>query len=172
MDINNRRVKKAIEFLKKDQVKDGSWWGRWGICYIYGTTQTLIGLKAVDENMEEEYIKKAVDWLIKNQNDDGGWGEHYTSFFSTSFILGQSTVEHTSWAIIALLDSGIDPNSEAIRKGIDYILKAQKEDGSFPPSYTAAAIDPGKYEIYSAIFPLWALSKWYRTIRGDKYENS
>ncbi|WP_290624090.1 MULTISPECIES: prenyltransferase/squalene oxidase repeat-containing protein [unclassified Archaeoglobus] len=169
---SDEQVEKAIKWLKDDQLDFGGWWGRWGLAYIYGTTQVLQALKAIGENMNKSYVKKAVHWLVSMQNDDGGWGEHYSSYYSPHPIKGESTAEHTSWCILALLDCGIDPFSETVISGIGYLLKLQKEDGSFPSSYAAAAIDPGKYEIYSAIFPLWALSKWYRIARGDNYENS
>jgi len=122
--------------------------------------------------MEKPYIKKAVERLIKNQNKDGRWEEHYTNYFSPTFIKGGSTAEHTSWCILALLDCGVTPLSDTIINGIMYLLKLQREDGSFPSSYTATAIDSVKYEIYSAVFPLLAMSKWFRMVRSDNYENS
>jgi squalene cyclase len=171
-NVSDGQIEKAIKWLKNDQLEFGGWWGRWGLAYIYGTTQVLQALKAIGEDMDKSYVKKAVQWLVSMQNDDGGWGEHYSSYYSPQPIKGKSTVEHTSWCILALLDCGIDPLSEIVVNGIEYLLEQQREDGSFPSSYTAAAIDPGKYEIYSAVFPLWALSKWYRMIKGDNHESS
>jgi len=171
-DTSDEQIKKAIKWLKDDQLDFGGWWGRWGLAYIYGTTQVLQALKAIGENMNKSYVKKAVHLLISMQNDDGGWGEHYSSYYSPHPIKGGNTAEHTSWCILALLDCGIDPFSETVISGIKYLLNLQKEDGSFPSSYAAAAIDPGKYEIYSAIFPSWALSKWYRMTEGDNYESN
>lgn len=168
LNIKTKCIENAKKFLKGDQLGCGAWWGRWGICYIYGTTQVISGLKAVNEDMDSDYIKKAIKWLIKIQNKDGGWGEDFRSIFSEKPILGKSTVEHTSWSIIALLDANIEPDSSIIKKGVRYIINNQQNDGTFPSSYVASAIDPGKYEIYSAIFPLYALSKWQRKIKEKK----
>ncbi len=165
---NTKCIKNAIKFLKKDQLECGAWWGRWGICYIYGTTQVISGLKAINEDMDSGYIKKSIKWLIEIQNKDGGWGEDFRSVFSEKSILGKSTVEHTSWSINALLNANIEPDSNIIKNGVQYLINSQQSDGTFPSSYVASAIDPGKYEIYSAIFPLYALSKWQRKIRGEE----
>lgn len=159
INISNKRIKKAIRWLQKDQLPFGGWWGRWGICYLYGTTQVLQGLSAIGEDMNKNYVKTAIDWLINVQNRDGGWGEHYSSYYSEKPIIGKSTVEQTSWVIIALMECGIN-EPKIIEKGITFLLEKQNTDGSFPTAYTVAAIDPGKYEIYSSIFPLMALSKY------------
>jgi len=170
--ISNYHIRKAVRWLENDQLEFGAWWGRWGLAYIYSTTQVLQTLKAIGENMNKNYVRKAIQWVMSMQNDDGGWGEHYSSYYSQHPIKGESTAEHTSWCVLSLLECGIDPSSETIVRGIEYLLKLQREDGSFLSSYAAAAIDPGKYEIYSAIFPLWALAKWYRIIRGEIHEDS
>jgi len=157
---SSKQIRKAIKWLMKDQTEFGGWWGRWGICYIYGTTQALCGLKAAGENMQSKYVLRAVNWLKSIQNADGGWGEHYSSYYSANPILTESTVEQTSWALLALLDSGLDTSSDIIKNGINFLLQRQRNDGSFPSAYTAAAIDPGRYEIYAVVFPLYVLAKY------------
>jgi len=152
-------IKKATRWLKRDQLSFGGWWGRWGLCYIYGTTQVLSSLSTIGEDMNKSYVKNAIDWLIDIQNDDGGWGEHYSSYYSEKPIIGESTVEQTSWVLISLMECGID-DPKIIEKGMDFLLEKQKGDGSFPKAYTAAAIDPGRYDLYSLVFPLIALSKY------------
>ncbi|MFZ2070917.1 MAG: prenyltransferase/squalene oxidase repeat-containing protein [Halobacteriota archaeon] len=167
LDKSSKIIRKAIKWLKNDQIKCGAWWGRWGICYIYGTSRVLHGLKAVGENLHSDYILKAIRWMQEIQNPDGGWGEDIASSRSNEPIFGPSTVEHTSWALLALMDVNIDLRSEVIRRGIDFLLKSQMEDGNFPGVHTADGIDPVKYELYSVIFPLWALSKFQKMIGGS-----
>ena len=157
---SDKRIKKALKWLKRDQLSFGGWWGRWGLCYLYGTTQVLQDLKAIGEDTNKSYVKKAIDWLIDVQNDDGGWGEHYSSYYSEKPIIGKSTAEQTSWVVISLMDCGVNHISKIVEKGITFLLKKQNEDGSFPKAYAAAAIDPGRYDLYSLVFPLIALSKY------------
>lgn len=168
LNRSTKKIEKAVRWLVKDQTKFGGWWGRWGICYIYATTQVLRGLKAIGEDMQSKYVSKAVNWLKSVQNKDGGWGEHYSSYYSSDFVCGESTVEQTSWALIALLDIGWSIESDTIQRGVNFLLQNQRKDGSFPGAYTAAAIEPGKYEIYSAIFPLHALAKTQRFSQNNE----
>ena len=80
MEKAQKIVTRAIEFIKKDQCSDGSWFGRWGVNYIYGTWQVLRGLKLIGEDMNKGYVRRAVEWFIQHQNDDGGWGESIASY--------------------------------------------------------------------------------------------
>ncbi len=157
---SSKIVIKAVKWLKADQQEFGGWWGRWGVAYIYGTTQVLDCLKAIGEDINESYVKKAIEWLISIQNEDGGWGEHYSSYYSEKPVIGRSTIEQTSWVLTSLINCGVNHTSKTIEKGIDFLVRHQNEDGSFPKAYTAAAIDVGKYEIYSLVFPLMALAKY------------
>ena len=94
---------RAIEFLKKEQEKNGSWFGRWGTNYVYGTWSVLTGLHSIKEDMTQDYIKKAASWLKNFQNEDGGWGETCKSYWDTSHGAWKSTPSQTSWAILGLL---------------------------------------------------------------------
>jgi squalene-hopene/tetraprenyl-beta-curcumene cyclase len=160
-DITHVAIKKAISFLKNDQMEEGCWYGRWGICYIYSTGAVLVGLKSVGESMKEEYIQKAVHWLKEHQNIDGGWGESYRSYFSKEFAgKGESTAEQTAWSIMGLLSAGEYPYSEIIRRSIKYLIENQRSDGSWKPAYTSAAFDPYINTLYSSVFPLMALGMY------------
>jgi squalene-hopene/tetraprenyl-beta-curcumene cyclase len=164
-DISHTSIKKAISFLKKDQLKEGCWYGRWGICYTYTTGAVLVGLKSVGESMEEEYVQKAVNWLKEYQNTDGGWGESYKSFFYEKFAgIGVSTAEQTAWSLMGLLSAGEDPDSEIVMRGIRYLTANQVSDGSWKPAYTSAAFDPYINTLYSSIFPLMALGMFKRIV--------
>lgn len=167
-DVSHACIKKAISFLKRDQLKEGCWYGRWGICYTYTTGAVLVGLKSVGESMEEEYIKKAANWLKEHQNTDGGWGESYKSSFYEKFAgIGNSTAEQTAWSLMGLLSCGEDPGSETVMRGISYLASNQMNDGNWKPAYTVSALDPYKNTLYSSMFPLMALGI-YKKILDNK----
>ncbi|BDZ70860.1 prenyltransferase/squalene oxidase repeat-containing protein [Methanobacterium petrolearium] len=165
---SSKSVKKAIKWLKDNQTDYGSWWGRWGLCYTYGTSCVLQGLKSVGVDPQSDYVLKAIDWLNETQNSDGGWGEHHSSYYSETPVLGPSTVEQTSWALSSLIDVNVpsDPEiTETIKKGISFLGKIQREDGGFPSSYSAVSVSFCKYKLYSAVFPLLALSKFKKQLK-------
>ena len=166
-NIKDKKVNKAIKFLKSTQNFDGSWYGRWGLCYIYGTSAVLMGLEAVGENMNKKYVRKAIQWLKKVQNDDGGWGEKEISYFMCNYMKGSSTVEHTSWAILGLLRS-TNPDWDIIEKGVNFLIQNQNEDGSWPSSPVVAALDVYENTIYCKIFPLLALSEYIKRCKNDR----
>lgn len=158
-------IKRAIEYLKKDQTEEGAWYGRWGLCYLYGTSTVLIGLNDVKEDMNQFYVRKAVAWLKKNQNKDGGWGEefdHWSERLGVSYTkMGKSTVEQTAWVIMALLAAGEDPSSPPVEKGIRYILKCQRKDGSWlTKKYTVLGLNPYRNTLYPDYWPLMALGMY------------
>ena len=157
-------ITNAIHYLKKDQEEDGSWFGRWGTNYIYGTWSVLTALELVEEDPQQAYIRLAVSWLEKIQNDDGGWGESNESYYPPKHRHpNASTSYQTAWSLLALL-SVAEVESEAVQRGIQYLLDKQNTDGLWDdPDYTA----PGfprvfylKYHGYSKYFPLWALARY------------
>lgn len=157
-------IQAAIRCIKLDQEADGSWYGRWGTNYIYGTWSVLIGLDVAGENPRQEYIRRAVNWLVSVQNADGGWGESNDSYYPPKHWRPHpSTPFQTAWAILALLAAG-EVDSDAVRRGINYLLKQQKVNGLWQDeNYTA----PGfprvfylKYHGYTKYFPLWALARY------------
>jgi len=162
-------INNAIRFLKIDQEDDGSWFGRWGTNYIYGTWSVLTALELAEEDPQQSYIRRAISWLEKIQNQDGGWGESNESYYpprhrhpypSTSF--------QTAWSLLGLLAVG-EVNSTAVKQGISYLLENQKADGFWDElDYTA----PGfprvfylKYHGYAKYFPLWALARYNNLIK-------
>ena len=122
-------ARRAITWLKRDQKADGSWWGRWGVSYIYGTFSALSGLRAIGVDMSEPWIGRAVAWLKSVQNPDGGWGE--TCLADKDPALkgkGTSTPSQTAWALIGLL-AGEDELSDSVMRGVAWLLERQNSDG-------------------------------------------
>jgi squalene-hopene/tetraprenyl-beta-curcumene cyclase len=161
-------LNRALVYLRDQQEPDGSWFGRWGTNYIYGTWSVLTALAQAGVGAEDPAVRRAVEWLIGRQNRDGGWGESNDSYAKNmrSAQIFASTPYQTAWALLALLASG-EVGSEAVRRGVSHLLRTQQSDGLWSDqSFTA----PGfprvfylKYHGYSAYFPLWALAT-FRTL--------
>lgn len=153
-------VDRAVAWLKNDQYH-GAWYGRWGVCYTYGTAAALVGLNSVHADMQAEYVRDAVAWLEGCQNDDGGWGEsHLSYYYPWQAGKGDSTVEQTAWALMGLLSGGANPGSESVQRGIRYVLDTQSPDGGWPSAFTDAALWVYKDDLYSSIFALTALARY------------
>lgn len=168
-DRHSPIVKRAINHLKRTQESDGSWYGRWGVNYIYGTWQVLRGLAAIGENMDQVWIRRGCDWLESCQNEDGGWGETCESYnFPTLKGRGPSTASQTAWALMGLCACG-DPERESIRSGAAYLTRTQESDGSWSEEYTTGTGFPCvfylRYDFYRLHFPLLALAT-YRKLVG------
>jgi squalene-hopene/tetraprenyl-beta-curcumene cyclase len=157
----------ALAYLRAEQESDGSWFGRWGTNYIYGTWSVLAGLNAagVDPGMPE--IRRAVDWLIAHQRADGGWGEAGESYWP-DVPHGEapySTASQTAWALLALMAAG-EVGNPAVPRGIAYLLAGQNRDGNWDePWYTAVGFPRVfylRYHGYRVFFPLWALARYRR----------
>jgi squalene-hopene/tetraprenyl-beta-curcumene cyclase len=162
-------AQRALSFLKKNQEPDGSWWGRWGVNYLYGTWSVLCGLQAIGVDMNEPWVKQAVTWLKSRQNIDGGWGETCESYHDPSLAgIGESTASQTGWALLGLMAAG-EAKSATVVRGVQYLLATQKEDGTWDESYYTGTGFPKyfmiKYHIYRNCFPLMALGT-YRTLTG------
>ncbi len=167
-------VRRAIEFLKKTQEECGPWWGRWGVNYIYGTSSVLLGLGSVGENMSMPYVKKAVGWLKINQHLDGGWGECCESYDDpTMKCCGTSTPSQTAWAVLGLIAAG-EATGEEVARGIAYLLKNQRADGTWDEEEFTGTGFPKyfmiRYHNYRNCFPLMALGKFVSNVR-DKGNN-
>jgi len=162
-------VRRAVAMLRRTQETDGSWYGRWGVNYIYGTWQALRGLAAIGTNMDEEWIRRGRDWLESCQNEDGGWGETCESYnFPALKGRGPSTASQTAWALMGLLACGGE-SRESIRNGIRWLITSQNPDGSWTEDYTTGTGFPCvfylKYDMYRNHFPLLALATYARETR-------
>lgn len=158
-------VKRAMKFVKREQKPDGSWFGRWGVNYIYGTWQALSGLRAIGVDMQKPYVRRAVQWLKGVQNNDGGWGETPESYSDPERFKarGPSTASQTAWALLGLL-AACESDSVAVERGIQWLLQRQNDDGTWTEDQFTGTGFPKvfylKYHLYRVYFPLLALSTY------------
>jgi len=162
------RVEKAIKFVRTEQEPDGSWFGRWGVNYIYGTMLVLRGLEAIGVDHHEPYVQQGAEWLRMVQNPDGGWGETCASYGDpTQRGIGPSTPSQTAWAIMGLLAAN-DTRSDSVARGIAYLLRGQKKDGSWNEPATTGTGFPRVfylvYTLYREYFPLIALTTYAKVM--------
>jgi squalene-hopene/tetraprenyl-beta-curcumene cyclase len=159
----------GLAFLAREQEADGSWFGRWGTNYIYGTWSVLCAYNAAGIDMKSPDARKAVNWLLARQRPDGGWGENGRTYWDGA-PRGEaktSTASQTSWALLGLMAAG-EVRNPAVKRGIKYLLQAQGRDGLWPEKEFTAVGFPRvfylRYHGYPAFFPLWALAR-YRGLR-------
>ena len=167
-DKEHPAIARALAYLYDQQEDDGSWFGRWGTNYIYGTWSVLSALNAVGEDPGEPHVRRAVAWLKSRQLKDGGWGEDCASYWEhRRDEVKVSTPSQTAWALLALMAAG-EVNSDACERGIAYLLSAPRDGGKWREQYYNAVGFPRvfylRYHGYSAYFPLWALAR-YRNLR-------
>jgi squalene-hopene/tetraprenyl-beta-curcumene cyclase len=166
-------IARGMAYLIREQEPDGSWFGRWGTNYIYGTWSALAALETAASPRDHAAARAAVDWLKCKQRADGGWGESNDSYHDATKA-GQadnSSAFQTAWAILGLLDAS-ETHSAAVRRGVEYLLRTQKSDGEWSdPAFTA----PGfprvfylKYHGYDKYFPLWALARYANLVSKAK----
>ncbi|MBI3797808.1 MAG: squalene--hopene cyclase, partial [Deltaproteobacteria bacterium] len=170
-DLDFRRARRALDFLHSVQEPDGSWWGRWGVNYLYGTWSVLVGLRAIGEDMNRAYVRRAVAWLKERQNPDGGWGEDCLSYWDQSKAgKGESTPSQTAWAVLGLL-AAENELSPAVFKGIAYLLAQQETAGSWPEELFTGTGFPRhfylRYYGYRNYFPLMALGQFRTRVRAQ-----
>ncbi len=168
LPMKSTRVEKAIAYLIREQEADGSWFGRWGVNYIYGTSGALSALAVISPQTHQQEMQKGVDWLISCQNADGGWGETCESYKNPALKgKGVSTASQTAWALIGLLDVGEATDKftiESINQGINYLLTNQNEDGTWEEDEFTGTGFPQhfyiNYHLYRHYFPLIALARF------------
>jgi squalene-hopene/tetraprenyl-beta-curcumene cyclase len=171
---NSPAVSAAVDYLKRTQLADGSWYGRWGMNYIYGTWSVLCALNAVGVDRGSEVMRKAAAWLVSIQNADGGWGEDATSYKLDyrGYEPAPSTASQTAWALLGLMATG-DANDSAVERGVAYLMRTQGSDGFWVEDRFTATGFPRvfylRYHGYRKYFPLWALARYRNlTTRNDQ----
>jgi len=162
-------VKRALEFIKRDQTPEGAWYGRWGVNYIYGTSGVLRAMEALGLQ-NEAFCQRAASWLRSTQNPDGGWGESCASYDDPSLKgKGASTPSQTAWGLIGLLAAG-DPTDPAVTRAVQYLVDRQQPDGSWDEDACTGTGFPRvfylKYHLYRNTFPLYALARYLHLLNG------
>ena len=166
----SKAVADGIDYLRRTQLAEGSWYGRWGLNYVYGTWSVLSALNVAGIDHQDPMIRKAVDWLLSIQNQDGGWGEDAVSYRLDyrGFEAAPSTSSQTAWALLGLMAAG-EVGNPAVVRGIEYLKTTQTEKGLWDePRYTATGFPRVfylRYHGYSKFFPLWAMAR-YRNLRS------
>jgi squalene-hopene/tetraprenyl-beta-curcumene cyclase len=166
----NALVDRALAFLHKTQDREGCWLGRWGVNYIYGTWQVLVGLRSIGYDMSQPMVRRAVAWLKRVQQAGGGWGETCRSYDDPSLKgQGTPTASQTAWALLGLLAAG--ETGDEVRAGIDYLIATQQPDGNWhEPEFTGTGFPKVfylKYHMYRLYFPLMALARYAQTRRPE-----
>jgi squalene-hopene/tetraprenyl-beta-curcumene cyclase len=163
-------VARGIAYLRRTQHAEGSWYGRWGMNYIYGTWSVLCALNALGVSHQEPMIRKAADWLLSVQNKDGGWGEDAVSYRLDyrGIEAAPSTASQTAWGLLGLMAAG-EVGNPAVARGVEYLKATQAQNGLWDEQrYTATGFPRVfylRYHGYPKFFPLWALAR-YRNLRS------
>ncbi|VWD07328.1 squalene--hopene cyclase [Burkholderia lata] len=169
--LNSEPARRALDYMLKEQEPDGSWYGRWGMNYVYGTWTALCSLNAAGLTPDDPRMKRGAQWLLSIQNKDGGWGEDGDSYKLNyrGFEQAPSTASQTAWALLGLMAAG-EVNNPAVARGIDYLIAEQNEEGLWDEARFTATGFPRvfylRYHGYRKFFPLWALAR-YRNLKRD-----
>jgi len=170
----NLVVARGVDYLLRTQEKDGSWFGRWGMNYIYGTWSVLCALNAVQRDPRSAEVQKAVAWLKTIQNKDGGWGEGGESYALdyAGYCPAPSTPSQTAWALLGLMAAGVVEDN-AVTLGVRYLARTQAEDGFWKEERFTATGFPRvfflRYHGYAKYFPLWAMARYRNLKSGNRH---
>ena len=170
--LDSPRMAAAVAYLRKEQEADGSFWGRWGVNYIYGTWSALVALNKAGLGPTDPLMTRAVDWLLKIQNADGGWGESCDSYRLdyTGYKRAPSTSSQTAWALLAMMSAG-EADHPAVARGVKWLQDRQGEDGLWPEEFFTGGGFPRvfylRYHGYRKFFPLWALARYRNLMRSN-----
>ena len=166
---DSERMKAALAYLRDEQEEDGSWFGRWGVNYIYGTWSALCALNAAGVDASDPMVAKAIRWLHEIQNADGGWGESCDSYSLDykGYEPAPSTASQTAWALLGLMAAG-EVDSDAVTRGIEWLSRRQEADGLWGQEHYTGGGFPRvfylRYHGYPKYFPLWAMAR-YRNLK-------
>jgi squalene-hopene/tetraprenyl-beta-curcumene cyclase len=170
-DRSHPACQRAIDYLVRSQEADGSWYGRWGVAYLYGTCFALRGLRAMGEDDHEPHVQRANEWIRSLQNADGGWGESCASYENNAYVAAESTPSQTAWALMGLMAGG-DTYSSSVQDGIQYLVKTQQEDGGWLEELATGTGFPKvfylNYHYYRLYFPLMALATFVKVSEADR----
>lgn len=170
-DQDREVLQRCLDYILSEQEVDGSWFGRWGTNYIYGTWSVLNALAMAQVSPQHTAVQSALNWLKKRQQPDGGWGEHNDSYYDPQSHHQPSTSYHTAWALLGLMAFG-EQDSVAVKRGIDYLINTQLPNGQWKDPWHNAPGFPRvfylKYHGYCQFFPLWALAR-YRNLTQRQY---
>jgi len=170
---DSARMKAALAYLEREQLADGSWFGRWGVNYIYGTWSALCALNAVGQDGASPMVRRAADWLIRVQNPDGGWGETCDSYRLdyAGYQPHPSGASQTAWALLGLMAAG-EAEHPAVAHGIAWLTARQGDDGFWTEDHYTGGGFPRvfylRYHGYAKFFPLWALARYRNLARANE----
>jgi squalene-hopene/tetraprenyl-beta-curcumene cyclase len=165
VDPQSSAIQRGVAYLLRTEEQDGSWCGRWGVNFIYGTFLAVRGLRAAGVDANDAAVLRAGEWLRSIQNADGGWGESCSSYDNHAFTPAPSTPSQTAWAILGLLASG-DTRSRSVEDGIEFLVDTQTGDGTWTEELATGTGFPRvfylRYHLYRHAFPLLAMSAYLK----------
>jgi squalene-hopene/tetraprenyl-beta-curcumene cyclase len=165
--LSDPPIERGVGFLLETQERDGSWYGRWGVNYLYGTFLALRGLRVAQDPGASKAMWKAGKWIVSVQNEDGGWGESCASYNEGRFVPAPSTPSQTAWALLGLVAAG-QGETEALARGVRHLVDTQKADGTWDESLATGTGFPNvfylRYTLYRNYFPLLALTHARRAL--------
>jgi squalene-hopene/tetraprenyl-beta-curcumene cyclase len=174
VEQDNPQIQRALDYIWSEQEHDACWYGRWGVNYIYGTWQTVVGLTEIGIPTDDIRIQRAANWLKSTQQKNGGWGETVGTYDDPSLRgTGETTASQTAWALMGLMASG-ETHSPEVQQGIDYLTETQLPDGTWDENWFTGTGFPKvfylKYHLYRIYFPLMALGRYAKVMSVEKAE--